>query len=140
MKKYITLATIQLLLYSSIFSQGNLQFNRVINLTYNNATLKSGVYIYDTLKVPTNKVWKLESAGIKGTNTDGSSLLIDNFTVFSEVDYQTSSGVFPTPTVSSFPIWFSSGSYKLTLYCGYMSTCNNNIPASLSIIEFNVVP
>ncbi len=121
-------------------SQGNLQFNRVINLKYTRDTLISGVGLIDTLKVPANKVWKIESAGLdkKGNLGFNDQLLLDNFIldVYENVS-STANGSFNSK--SNFPIWLSTGTY--ILYDNRRSTNPKSFfGTSISIIEFNLIP
>jgi hypothetical protein len=109
---------------SLAFSQGNLQFNKV--LTYNglingsNSLISSnGTYVNASVKytVPTNKVWKIEYAYF----TNG-YLFFNNFQSTNSSNFITSS-----------PIWLKAGD---TLQFGAAGEGHFFI----SIIEFNIVP
>lgn len=125
------------------FAQGNLQFNQVINYVIPSQTvLNSGsnaASISGNLTVPANKVWKIESASYKGKGNPAWTLTLDNYMLFTYT--QTSGGgqnlYWPTP----YPIWLPAGTYN------WQSTyyVNGNFfvtfeGASISIIEFNIVP
>lgn len=118
----------------SVYSQGNLQFNKVININLSTSDT--------TLTVPTNKVWKIESAGfnenMRPTNGCQIKLYLQNYFLFgSQSDLSTTT----LALFSNFPIWLSTGDYQL--YVRYMNCNGNSIPgvsSSVSIIEFNIVP
>ena len=163
MKYLITIITLILTNQEKSFSQGNLQFNKVINLEYDKATLINGVYTIGTLNVPTDKVWKVESAGLSRLSQPGTRLMLNNFTLDVNESVPTSTYVinncaFDPPstaavstrwgyqqngivnfTKSNFPIWLSTGAYILKLQ-GTSSGQTIDEKSSLSIIEFNIVP
>ena len=135
-----------------IFSQGNLQFNKVINLEYNQVLAGTTGSASDTgkntlasLTIPENKVWKIVSVSITGGdrirdnnplyNTASGSLQISLFLgetkIMAFIDNQSS------PVQPKLPIWFSSGIRDLNAYMA--STDPDPYYFSLSIIEFNIV-
>ena len=103
------------------FSQGNLQFNQVINMSYNYNFLNYGQkQTVGSVTVPVGKVWKIESA-IPFNYSGTSQFLVNNFTV-----------LYNNP--NNQPIWLKSvDNCRFTL----SSTLSSY---SISIIEFNVVP
>lgn len=136
MKKVVFLLSIIITNSISIYSQGNLQFNKVINIQSN--WLWSA---YDTvITVPINKVWKIESAGFqeksKPINGCQIKLYLENYFLFGSQSDLTNTAL---ALFSNFPIWLSNGTYRL--FVSYVN-CNSNPPIkpSLSIIEFNIVP
>lgn len=141
MRKNILTLTFLLAIQDITFSQGNLQFNKVINLEYFEAVVKNGIPLIDTLNVPANKVWKVESAGIAPIYSYlGDRLMLNNFTLdIEDYDITKNSNGYGSESKSNFPIWLSTGKYILYLHrLGGFSRAT--IKSSLSIIEFNVVP
>jgi hypothetical protein len=142
MKKIIITLSITLGIWQTGISQGNLQFNRVINLKYTKDTTINGVGIIDTLKVPVNKVWKIESAGFEKLTTShevNTQLLLDNFTLDVKEQEFTNPNIKSSISKSNFPIWLSTGSYLLYVN-RLITTFKLTYGTSLSIIEFNIVP
>lgn len=123
--KYIT-AILFLFVFNAVFSQGNLQFNQVLNLEVTCCTPTS-------YTVPAGKVWKIESAvsanqyyPVRITNLNGKSL---NGHICK--DSNASYGVFPI----ILPFWVSSNS---TIQ--FNNGSNNGEKGFVSVIEFNIVP
>ena len=140
-------------------AQGNLQFNRVVNLNYtgtqsptsSNASL---IFQTSTITVPQGKVWKIESAGVKLTLTSNpilnylyswvsyTNLLLNNIPIAQEKANNNNSiysSAIPEKS-TSFPIWLSSGSYPISLQ-GYNDSGNSfTAYGCISAIEFNIVP
>jgi hypothetical protein len=137
--KNLLLLIITCALSSSLFGQGNLQFNQVKLVS----TLET---------VPTGKAWKVENAtyggglvfcvaGTTGSSYCGSNLNnisamaligVMSFTVNGQPNYISilSSGAGFSPNLYPFPIWLPAGT---TLSVG-----TNML--YLSIIEFNIIP
>lgn len=131
-----------------LYSQGNLQFNRVVNLEYNkvlkgtsSSASDTGENLLETLTIPENKVWKIVSASITaGDRIRGNNPL---YTVSSQNDI----GLFIGGTKIihnqtqhnpiNLPIWIASGTRNLTAYM--TSSQDDPIFFSISIIEFNIV-
>ena len=110
------------------FAQGNLQFNQIVQSDFS-----GGANVTGTVVVPANKVWKVQHAGAKITQTlpsvpNGTSdfISIGNFTVW----------VPPYRGSADLPLWLGPGSYNV------QGRFNISSPTTLSIsaIEFNVVP
>jgi hypothetical protein len=123
--KNLLLLIITCALSSSLFAQGNLQFNQVISGTGILAT--NGVSANQT--VPTGKVWKIES--ISGWNDGGSRLGLTVNTIS-----------VPVSGNVLFPVWLKAGDVlRFTLLTnpgtGYANGPMNYI---YSIIEFNIIP
>lgn len=120
------------------FSQGNLQFNQVINMSYNYNFLNTGQkQTVGSVTVPVGKVWKIESGSIHGEYSANNypypletSLFLGDFCVISM-----SSGNYGSPV--NYPIWLSAGVYSVV-----MNVNNNggNLKCALSVIEFNIIP
>jgi hypothetical protein len=131
MKKIIILFSLFSSIYIDGFSQGNLQFNKVI---FKNCSFYPPSFS-DSLIVPANKVWKIESAGLYrpsgGFSDMGKRLTLGALTL-DFVEY-VSTTMMANLTKSSFPIWLPEGKYFIG--AGGLQTS-----ASLSIIEFNIVP
>ena len=125
------------------FSQGNLQFNRVINYQFIANIYTVNNYV-DTIMfcVPPNKVWKIETAELTWS---GYIRLLPSTSAY----YGSLSGSAAIPLVTynsqtnisqyaNFPIWLESN------FCGQFTYSSNQqstgSPALISIIEFNVVP
>ena len=140
--RYQSLLILFILIQESSFCQGNLQFNRVINYSFppSNA-VGSPPTCSGSILIPENKVWKIESSGIKsdGGNTQW-TLSVDYYTLFSwQVNFgsNTNNLYWQSP----YPIWLPSGSYiwKATFFSGNFSSFT--FPgASISVIEYNIIP
>ena len=120
-------------------SQGNLQFNQVINLTYSYNFTSTGKPTVGTVTVPTGKVWKIESTSAYMVFTNSferpSSYLSVFFgTICIRDNYVGGYGI-----TSTYPIWLSAGTYDVILTNSYGGNIGNHA-CTVSIIEFNVVP
>ena len=138
----ILITSLFLFIVFGLFSQGNLQFNRVINYQLQANINMVNTYM-DTIMfcVPPNKVWKIETAEL----TSGSIKILYSNSPY----YGSLSGGYGIPLVTynsqttsseyaNFPIWLESN------FCGQFTFSNNQqysfSPGLISIIEFNVVP
>ena len=122
-------------------AQGNLQFNQVINYKIPSQTVSNQNNIgtfQTTVSVPTNKVWKIESASYNSSYITDWSLRIDNYLLIPQA-YGTWNGYWTNIPVIHFPIWLPSGTYPVNATTAGNSS-NTFQGASVSIIEFNVVP
>ncbi len=112
MKKSI-LAIVFALMISAIYSQGNLQFNQVLNL---DASTTGTAYT-----IPVGKVWKIESVALSSNNA--------YFQVqYSGTNYFVLNNSIP---YANLPYWLPSG---------ISVTFLGSATAKVSIIEFNVIP
>ena len=128
-----------------IYSQGNLQFNKVINITLTapigstNNTDGIALYSAGSYTIPDGKVWKIESASLSklggngnrgptGEDTQGAIKLGDMVIHGSSGNYK---------SAHTKPIWMPSGTYNLTIH---KAEGNYKTDVSISIIEFNIVP
>lgn len=106
------------------FSQGNLQFNRVVfyDITFGSV---------QTFSVPAGKVWKIESVGASSSSC-AVSLQNSSGQAQGTLYYVSASNYLP-----AYPIWLPSGHTG-----GFAYNINNctGAHAYISIIEFNVVP
>ena len=114
-----------LLLSSIAFSQGNLQFNRVVNdAGYIVVTNSSCTDVFGTTyTVPAGKVWKIES-----------------FVTLTLSNYIMLNGKQISPT-NNVPFWLKEGdvfAFNTSSKCG--SGGNNSMNWFFSAIEFNIVP
>jgi hypothetical protein len=106
------------LLFSTLgFSQGNLQFNQVLNLSFSAGGAN--------FAVPPGKVWKIETVSLSSYSSYF-SLSVAGQSVFLK---NTHSGY--GPVFESFPFWVAGGQNV------FMSGLNSGVA---SVIEFNVVP
>jgi hypothetical protein len=114
-----------------LYSQGNLQFNQVINYSgvFNNGNTPCGPELSATCKssqiwtVPTSKVWKIESSNCLGSVSNNSGWAAYWLSLKINGNIQ-------------FPIWLSAGS---TLQ-GAMLGGTVSSSYFLSIVEFNIIP
>jgi hypothetical protein len=105
-------------LSSQLYSQGNLQFNQVLNIEF--ASMGS-----TAVTVPAGKIWKLENCML--TSINNYACMVFNGTTYYLRQHNTSSSAW-----DNFPFWFGSG--KTVTFGG---GCSAGI---VSVIEFNVVP
>lgn len=126
-----------------IYSQGNLQFNKVININgfapAGNDNVNTGMkeYSHGTLTVPEGKVWKITYAvlatsfvsdiGLQGYTLRGGIKIGDNVVYISQENEPNQN-----------PFWLAEGTYQMNIYYSGGTSVGGNY--SLSIIEFNIVP
>jgi hypothetical protein len=108
-----------LLSSSFLFSQGNLQFNQVLNIEFTGASTTS-------YTVPAGKIWKLENCAL--TSINNYACMLYNGSTYYLRQHNTSSSSW-----DNFPFWFGSG--KTVIFGG--GGCSSGM---ISILEFNVVP
>ncbi len=109
---------------STAFSQGNLQFNRVVNdagyiVVTNNACNDA---FSATFTVPTGKVWKIES-----------------FVTLTTRNYIILNGKQISPTNNA-PFWLKAGDAFYFYTAGVCQQSGNSLNWFFSAIEFNIVP
>ena len=102
---------------SNLYSQGNLQLNQVLNLSF---TSNGNNY-----SVPAGKVWKIEGVGLSSYSSYF-SVSVAGQQVFLK-NTHTSYG----PVFDSFPYWITGG--QNVFFSGLTS-------GVASILEFNIVP
>tara|TARA_B100000886_G_scaffold319579_1_gene260436 strand:- start:90 stop:563 length:474 start_codon:yes stop_codon:yes gene_type:complete len=149
MKKLILISF--LFVSTVVYSQGNLQFNRVINLEYsqnlngtNSSASNIGETLLESITIEENKVWKVVSAAITGGDrTRGDSPLypygndVGLFINKTKI-YQSMSNVAThNQQTIRMPIWISSGTKNIITYMS--GTDADPFTISISIIEFNIV-
>ena len=135
-----------LFISTGIYSQGNLQFNRVINLEYSqrlsgissNNTGATGENLLESFTLEENKVWKIVSASVsKGDRLRGDSPLSDagNIRLFinKTLIFRDNSNT------RVWPIWISSGTRNIIAYNPNTNASLDPYIISISIIEFNIV-
>ena len=115
---------ILLLLSSIAYSQGNLQFNRVVNdagyiVVTNNACTDG---FSATFTVPTGKVWKIES-----------------FVTLTSRNYIMLNGKQISPSNNA-PFWLKAGDAFYFYTAGVCNQSGNSLNWFFSAIEFNIVP
>ena len=149
MKKLILISF--LFISTIVYSQGNLQFNRVINLEYsqnlngtNSSASNIGETLLESITIEENKVWKVVSAAITGGDRNrGDSPLypygndVGLFINKTKI-YQSMSNVAThNQQTIRMPIWISSGTKNIITYMS--GTDTDPFTISISIIEFNIV-
>lgn len=149
MKKLILISF--LFISTVVYSQGNLQFNRVINLEYsqnlngtNSSASNIGETLLESITIEENKVWKVVSAAITGGDRNrGDSPLypygndVGLFINKTKI-YQSMSNVAThNQQTIRMPIWISSGTKNIITYMS--GTDTDPFTISISIIEFNIV-
>ncbi len=133
-------------LSTSLFAQGNLQFNQVITQNYSitenayNSISNSNT----SLTVPSGKVWKIESVIFKtysanNTYDPNCFLMINGFNVLFETgsSYGNDSG----GALNHQPIWLKAGNqigFSMKNTCA--TNCLQSMDGFISIIEFNIIP
>ena len=139
-----------LFISTGIYSQGNLQFNRVINLEYTQNLSGTdtnagniGETLLETVTIEENKVWKVVSAAItKGDRLRGDSPLypvgraVGLFFNKTKI-YQSKSLTLDQQQIINMPIWISSGTKNVIAYMA--GEDDDPYTISVSIIEFNIV-
>lgn len=103
--------------WSKIYSQGNLQLNQVLTLSF---TSNGNNY-----SVPAGKVWKIESVGLS-SYASFFTLTVNGQQIFLK---NTNSSY--SPEFDSFPFWISGGQNV------FFSGLTGGVA---SILEFNIVP
>ena len=125
--------------FSGIQAQGNLQFNRVVNLKYSVACNNSANTTVGIITVPTDKVWKIESASVSALSGWYRSIDLLNLYLDGHMLVQGGGNLSTSsPTYSSCPVWLSAGTYPV-IVANYTGSSYTAV-SSLSIIEFNVIP
>ena len=126
------------------YSQGNLQFNRVVNFSLqqaNGGAYSKGVYTYQTFIIPAGKVWKIESVAVFHRDPDNTfELCIDCAAAFNDivaVHFIRSGGVDDTRNL---PIWLAEGTYNFIISDNNNSSQSDYLKASYTGIEFNIIP
>ena len=135
-----------LFISSGINSQGNLQFNRVINLEYSqrlsgissNNTGATGENLLESFTVEEKKVWKIDSASVsKGERLRGDSPLSDSGNIRLFINKTL---IFrDNSNTRVWPIWISSGTRNIIAYNPSTNASLDPYIISISIIEFNIV-
>ena len=133
MKIIITLLTIASISFSS-FSQGNLQWNQVINLDFTTSTGAFGWVNSGTFTVPAGKTWKIVSAGVN--NTTELTLYTTGLKIGKHIAFAYSNSN-QSLSIETCPIWYGTGTYNVFIYDPNSSS---TFEGALSIIEFNIVP
>lgn len=133
---------------STMFAQGNMQFNQIKRLAYS-GTVSSyfnsngDPVTLASVSVPAGKVWKIESGSIFGSwsnsgvkmLTSDMALFVDNQIVYlGESSY---SSAMQRNSSTSAPIWLGPGTYSFSYYCG--NSLASSYKAVISAIEFNIV-
>lgn len=143
-----SIAVSLLLLCSGIRAQGNLQFNQVLQPSITTSNLAGSGVVSQTITVPTGKIWKIENASYAryaNGNTNSPFYIwggTSNVTVYLDEylisDFLSSGGTFRE---AKFPIWLTAGDYTLRIV-NHSTSAQTSLThkATLSVIEFNIVP
>ena len=136
-----------LLPFSFLFSQGNLQFNRVFTYNLTGSFSVSAIVIVQTVSitVPPNKVWKIESASdrvqgsqsyFNGSGGTSSAIVMDN-----NILHLSRSSPY-SDDQTNLPLWLAEGTHSLQLIADNLGTsCTGCIAyGMISGIEFNIIP
>ena len=122
----------------SSYTQGNLQFNRVVNLNYTGSTSGGGSTTFGTVTIPDGKVWKITYAYCAAATDNNLPYLSQNLdfhlrignifvhTSTSQVDPGYNRGI----------IWISSGSKNIDVI---YPVVNSKFNVSITAIEFNII-
>ena len=122
-----------MLLSMQLSAQGDLQFNRVLNLDYSTFCNNQGLeYSAGSFTVPNNKVWKITYSSVYSSSNQNYAGVIKINNIIVNIGSISS----PSPTKS--PLWLQSGNYNVSLYS--VSTTNTTIVGALSVLEFNIIP
>lgn len=134
-----------------LYSQGNLQFNRVVNIeikkkltvTINNTTGgPGGKNVLETVVIPEKKVWKIVNVSVRyydenrqdeppsGIVHDGITVTMNGIIIWHPPQVQRYSDL-------TFPVWINEGSKDLIGWNYHQST--TPLMLSISAIEFNIV-
>ena len=131
--KKILFILFTLIIADSVISQGNnLQFNQVLNYTYNGAGSNTNFQNVGSITVGSNKVMKITSGSAYYLQNNYPS----NYNMIIKVGehiVMTNRNQYENNT----PICLSTGTYTVYLQCAYNSA--TSIHGSLSIVEFNLV-
>jgi hypothetical protein len=137
MKRIITFLTIAFACINLANAQGNLQFNRVVNIEFRRTFPAYGTTYVDTnIVVPTGKIWKVESSqGIASQD----SLFLNPGPV-----YSLSNNGNPNPTIDYLPIYATkpylpTGTYKLGIWINSAQSYIYGYKIMVTAVEFNVV-
>jgi hypothetical protein len=120
------------------FSQGNLQFNRVVKEDIEATVVNTASTSMGSIMVPAGKVLKIESVSYVAKETSGTPLAInsgsDRAYIGNHVVWNPRSSL---NQKANFPIWLPEGTHTV-----YGQRTTNSLPRifSYSGIEFNVVP
>jgi hypothetical protein len=140
MKKLLFLALLSVLSLP-IYSQGNLQFNQVVQESFSPSVTSNTLTTIGTITVPTGKVWKIESAVLSWTETAGTTN--SSFRLFiaghcTWALYLANTGDIGIDRQTA-PLWLKAGTYQIQVF---QKSSFSNLPmnASYSGIEFNITP
>jgi hypothetical protein len=144
MKKLLALALLSVLSLP-IYSQGNLQFNRVIQEAFTPSILTNTLTTIGNITVPSGKVWKIESSVISSTTlTSNNYVFMARLFIAGHCTWSQSApnGSLVIDRQNS-PLWLKSGSYEIQVYHSNASL-GTLVPfpfnVSYSGIEFNITP
>ena len=132
--KYAILILSFLLVFTTLFAQGNLQFNKVVFIEADTtiSCVQAGVcvdsFLIRDIIIPAGKVLKIESININPNGGNFYALYLNALPILNQF--------------MNFPIWLPTGSYKLKWY-GLNNPSGSNFTQSyiyqISGIEFNIV-
>lgn len=150
------LLLIQLTIATTLFSQGNLQFNRAVNIEMSSSFTTSGnwrtivIPAAITITVPVGKTLKITRSTIDYreslANTPPSyfrsaQLLLNSTTIASFNSEEATSNLFFHFERLTEPMWLPAGTYTLRVISKHSNTQNvPTLTANISGIEFNILP
>ena len=135
MKKLILTILTTITIFGVSAQGNNLQFNQVLNYDYSVfCGAQYVLYSAGNFTVPSNKVWKITYSSVYSSSNPSFSgaLLIDNIKVCAGRIESTSAS-----DETGGILWLKSGNYSV--YLMSTSTTNQDIKATISGIEFNIV-
>jgi hypothetical protein len=128
----ILITSFFLVLCSLLYSQGNLQFNRVINGSMSGTVSTDGTTM-GTIVVPTGKVMKIESVAFTYPLATSHWPHTGSFSFVSLNTHIVYTANGPSPVL---PLWLSAGTYNVNARLSN----NQSSTFSYSAIEFNIIP
>ncbi len=117
---------------SEVYCQNNLVLDTII---YKTLIHTSGNSTWQ-VTIPTGKVWKIENVILSRLDTNEYFALTLEGQILARASYSTSSGEYTNFQIQ-FPLWLPPGDY--TFYTAHTNPTSGR-KASVSIIEFNIVP
>jgi hypothetical protein len=119
---------------SKLHAQGNnLQFNQALFIAFSEP-VSIGLIFSQTIIVPANKVWKIESASLNSGNNINQRInpMVGSLSINDNM-------IFNDSVIVHMPIWVPSGSYTLKGTYNILSG-GTMINGFISGIEYNIVP
>ncbi len=147
--KKIIITIVLLIAVNTIKAQGNLQFNRVINISNTLVVSEASTVTFQTFTVPSGKVLKIESGNFArkvssnyySTSFAGVLHIDDNILMSYSQTYGNTGFLGDIMSVGYFPYWLGPGTYNFKVSCSNLgATTSDEFSANFSAIEFNITP